>query len=225
MDVFEKCAELIKAQREIYYNAYEDGKAAAGGGGSYDEGFEAGKQAEYDAFWDAYQQNGNKNFYTYAFYGNQWTDDIYKPKYLIKFAGYTQQTYLDSQITSTKVPIECSDGTTLHGVFRKAKQLKTIVRLKVAKDTSFVDTFKECSKLENLTLDGEIGKNGFDVQDCVNLSKDSIVIIINALSTTTTGLSITLSLTAVNNAFEGGSTGTEWLALAGTRNNWTINLV
>lgn len=30
MDVFEKCAEIIKAQKEIYYNAFEDGKASAG---------------------------------------------------------------------------------------------------------------------------------------------------------------------------------------------------
>ena len=62
-------------------------------------------------------------------------------------------------------------------------------------------------------------------------SKESLASVINALSYTTTGLTVTLRLAAVNTAFEtsagaaDGSTSEEWLALAATKPNWTINLI
>lgn len=47
----------------------------------FDQGFEQGKQAEYDRFWDAYQENGNRQDYTGAFSGNGWTRKTLNPKY------------------------------------------------------------------------------------------------------------------------------------------------
>ena len=44
-------------------------------------GIEQGKQAEYDAFWNSYQQNGNKRDYVYSFAGVSWNSENYKPKY------------------------------------------------------------------------------------------------------------------------------------------------
>lgn len=91
-------------------------------------------------------------------------------------------------------------------------------------------TFANCSSLVELPIEGVIGQNGFDVHWSTKLSKASILSIVNALSTTTTGLYITLSKTAVDKAFataEGaadGSTSAEWLALVATRSNWTIAL-
>lgn len=46
--------------------------------------YEAGKKAEYDAFWDAYQENGNRQMYSYAFSGMGWNAETFKPKYVIK---------------------------------------------------------------------------------------------------------------------------------------------
>ena len=43
--------------------------------------FEAGKKAEYDAFWDTYQTNGERSNYGYAFAYYGWTEDSFKPKY------------------------------------------------------------------------------------------------------------------------------------------------
>ena len=80
-------------------------------------------------------------------------------------------------------------------------------------------------------MGSKITKNGFDVQWSTELSKESIISIINALSDTTTALTVTLSKTAVNNAFEtakgnaDGSTSEEWAALIATKQNWTISLV
>ena len=99
------------------------------------------------------------------------------------------------------------------------------------------NTFSGATGLENLIVEGVIGKDGFNVQWSTNLNKASIKSIINALSSTTTGLTVTLSATAVNKAFEtseglaDGSTSAEWITLAGNettdgiRPNWTILLV
>ena len=45
------------------------------------EVYEAGKQAEYDAFWDAYQNYGKLRYYKMLFAGNGWNKDTFKPKY------------------------------------------------------------------------------------------------------------------------------------------------
>lgn len=43
--------------------------------------FEAGKQAEYDSFWDKFQANGTRTNYDYVFAGNCWNAQNFKPKY------------------------------------------------------------------------------------------------------------------------------------------------
>lgn len=48
--------------------------------GEVDAVYEAGKKAEYDAFWDAYQNNGVALDYSRAF-SSMWTVDIFRPKY------------------------------------------------------------------------------------------------------------------------------------------------
>lgn len=49
--------------------------------------FNAGKKSAYDAFWDNYQQNGNRRDYYCAFSGKGWTTDNFKPKYDIIIDG------------------------------------------------------------------------------------------------------------------------------------------
>lgn len=57
-----------------YDEGFADGKV---------EGIVEGKQSEYDRFWDAYQQDGERQTYTNAFYGESWTSENFKPKYSI----------------------------------------------------------------------------------------------------------------------------------------------
>jgi hypothetical protein len=45
------------------------------------EVFDAGKQSEYEAFWDTYQKNGERKDYAQAFYGGCWTTSTLRPKY------------------------------------------------------------------------------------------------------------------------------------------------
>ena len=65
--------------------------------------FDAGKKAEYDAFWDAYQTNGNRRHYNHAFY-DYWDDITYNPKYPIVVTSTSDYIYASSNMTSTKVP-------------------------------------------------------------------------------------------------------------------------
>ena len=128
--------------------------------------------------------------------------------------------------------IDAQKASDITYMFESATALKTIDKVILKNDGSQTpNAFKQLKSLEKLTIEGTIGKNGFNAQHSTKLDHDSIVSIINALSTTTTGLSITISLEAVKKAFatsEGaldGNTSTEWTTLIGTKSNWTISLV
>lgn len=112
----------------------------------------------------------------------------------------------------------------LRNLFSNCYELKSIEGIHLAEDGSQVlglYAFNQCKKLEEVRFYGTIGSNGIDFQHSTKLSRASIESIINALSSTTSGLTVTFSKTAVNNAF----TTAEWNALAATKSNWTISLV
>jgi hypothetical protein len=116
------------------------------------------------------------------------------------------------------------------GTYQGCYSLHTIEKIRCNEDTVFNSTFINCRELQNITIEGSIGKSGFYIESATKLSKDSITNIINALSTTSSGKVMSLSLTAVNKAFEtssganNGSTSDEWEALKATKTNWTISL-
>ena len=225
--------------------------------------FDSGKQAEYDKFWDDYQQNGNRTNYEYCFSGRGWNDETFKPKYdivptantnMFTFCGVTDMikalenasVKLDlSKAVSTSYLLQGSFITrfpTIDTSSRKGidyfllgnENLEYVEKVILKSDGS--QTFNNYSftnnpKLKEIRFEGVIGQNGFTIKDSPLLSKASIESIINALSTVTSGLTVTLSKTAVNNAFEtstglaNGSTSQEWLDLIATKSNWTISLV
>ena len=252
-----------KADYDAVYNAgFEKGKAE---GGDTESAFEAGKKAEYDEFWDAYQDNGNRKSYYGAFAGSGWTDESLKPKYnivpttasrmfsstgikdlkkaledanvILDFSKVTACSYLAND--NSKIErIPTLDTTSLKEMgyfFHNCPNLEYIEKIILKNDGSQKFTssysFGTCPKLKEIRFEGVIGTSDFNISTAKGLSKESIISIINALSTTTSGLSITLSATAVNNAFataeeaSDGSASAEWLALIGTKSNWTISLV
>lgn len=105
--------------------------------------------------------------------------------------------------------------------FRKCYKLHTIAVVRFNSATQIYGAFDNCDSLVNLTVEGTIGQSGLDLQWSTKLSKTSITSVINALSASASGKSVTLSKTAVNAAF----TDAEWPALVGTKTNWTINLM
>lgn len=191
----------------------------------FDDVYEAGKKAgtvyewDYDEFWDNFQ---TRLHYANAFAYDGWNDTIYNPKYPIivnHIEGIGNMFTWNQKVTNTKVPIIVTNGK-MNNAFANTK-IKTILSLEVNGVTNFSNAFQSCTALEELNLSGVIDINGFDIHWSTKLSADSLKSIINALSTTTTGLTITLPNTAQSNYEKVYGSGS-WATLVATRSNWTI---
>lgn len=192
------------------------------------EVYEAGKKAEYDAFWDSFQKNGNRTEYYYAFEG--WDEKSFVPKYDIRpknapyaFQGITGIVDLEQWLNDLGVVLDLSQCVATTDMFVRAKfevlgildfsnannlnylfthcsNLKTIKKLVMpTKRINFLGTFNGCYALENIIIEGEI-QGDIDFQYSTKLTKASIESIMSHLSPTAT-FTVTLSQTAVNNAF------------------------
>ena len=183
----------------------------------------AGEQAEYDGFWDAFQQNGARESYSYGFAGHGWTDKTFKPKHNIKpnimanmFYASRIEGDLVEILESLGVSLDTSKATsisnafstcrlsrigivdatgvtsTLQTVFSYAEYLQTIDKLILKADGSnvFNQAFVGAVSLANLTIEGVIGSNGFNVQ-WSPLTHDSLMSIVNALQDKTADTSDT----------------------------------
>ena len=150
----------------------------------YKAGQEAGQKAERDNFWDVFQNYGNTRNYYQAFSYDKFTDETYNPKYDIRCSEGTTPAqnmfYSATKITDTKVAIY-ANARDLSSAFGMSG-LKTIRKLHVYESTIFYNTFSGCYHLENLTIDGVIGQNGFDVHWSTKLTHDSLISIIEHLA-------------------------------------------
>lgn len=239
--IIEKGVEVAEGTRTAYYAK------------KVDEVYEAGRKAEYDEFWDSYQNGGNRLTLDFFFAGNGWYQNTIIPKYDLKPARannmFTMTTFagdLAQHFEDLGRALDFSNCTMVHQIFANAtditrlgtldfrkvtygsswfismRKLITIDKLMLSEDTTAPGyAFDDCSNLENLTIEGVINKNGYNFKACTKLSKASIESIMAALSTATSGLTVTLSKTAVNNAF----TDEEWTALVSQHTNWTISLI
>ena len=125
----------------------------------YSKGYSVGKQSEYDAFWDTYQQNGNREKYGHAFAGAGWNDNTFNPKYsltpsncymmfsecniadiqtaaersgiTIDFSNATSLLYLlyMNGVTKRIGVVDTKSASDLYGVFQAAYGLNTIDKL------------------------------------------------------------------------------------------------
>lgn len=224
--------------------------------------FEAGKKAEYDEFWDSYQENGTRTVYRNAF--SYWNDRCFYPKYDLIMGFYSEGAFYTCMVTDLVSRLnECgvvldTSGVGQFGTFMAGMdcthipEISTIsassLNCNMFQNSDFVTIdklilkddgsqlwntylFGGCIYLKNIVIEGIIGQNNFNISWSKQLTKASIISIVNALSLTTSGITATISLTAVNTAFEtaeglaDGSTSEEWLTLAATKSNWTISLI
>jgi hypothetical protein len=121
-----------------------------------------------------------------------------------------------------------NDGEKLTYTFGRNYRLKEIEKLIVKETNVFNVTFDQCSRLEKMIVEGILG-SAFDVRSSP-LNKESIISVVNALSTTTTGLAVTFKKTAVNSAFginvDDATTypeGSEYYNLRYSKPDWTFN--
>ncbi len=217
----------------VYLNGYDEGNAQGKDEGrqeGYSLGFEEGKTAERSEFWEEYYTTAS---WAYAFYGAFWSDKNYNPHKTIKPAAGTSAAamYQTSTITDTKVPLDLSDVSSINYIFYNAKYLKTIRGITFPESGTIASAFTGCTALENITVSGSI-QISLVFTPCKLLSKASIESIINALSATTSGLTVTFSKEAVDNAFgidiDDESTypeGSEYYNLRYSKSNWTFSYV
>ena len=195
--------------------------------------FNAGRRSQHDEFWDAFQNNGNRDNYQYAF-GDGWNNSNLKPKYDIKpisigaaamFKNCRFSGNLKEHFEKLGITIDTSGATSVGSMFQNADKITEVPFLDLSTCTNTLGntfngctslvtlhlelfeinkpvstTFKDCQSLTDLTIDGTIGVYGFNLEDSPKLTAKSIVSVINALSSENGG-SLTLSETAVNNAF------------------------
>lgn len=188
-------AEKILRAKSDYDAVYEAGKAAGGGSG-YDQGYIDGQIAEYDRFWEIFQQSGNKKGYYQAFANGHWTDDTYNPKYDIicknGSASASSTFYNATKLTSTKVPIRIT-GIVATSMFGRCSSLETIPLLELNNVTGFSSTFSGCTALKNITIKGSIDVN-FNISATAVLSDESVQSIIDHLKQLTPETTQTLTV-------------------------------
>lgn len=221
--------------------------------------YDAGKKVQNGYFWDAYLQKGARTDYAAAFANDYFSEQSFKPTYDIKpttCQGMFRQTYLKdikSLFREAGVTLDTSNCTYFLQSFQSNKithlptidiskatntsyalsggALVSIDELIVSETTVFNNTFTYNYMLENMPVEGIIAKTGFNTSWSKKLNKESLRSIVVALSDTTSGLTVTLSKTSVNKAFEtteglgDGETSSEWTTLVASKSNWTITLI
>lgn len=262
--------ELIKTDKKHYENiadkireltneeeAYKPADMPTG----IEEVYDAGKKAEYDRFWDEFQQNGNKTDCLYMFAGVAWNAETFKPKYKI-YPERANQLFIRSENLKISLPehlaslgveldfsrcvaaselmsysgiyeigkIDARALGSMNYVFSAAQNLKTIEHLILKDDGTqgFNEaSFRYCYALENIKVSGVIGQSGMNLQWSEKLSAESIISIVEHLSDTATGKTITFSQAAIDTQFgfinEQGIPVT-WDSLVATKPNWTFIL-
>lgn len=196
----------------------------------YNEGLEAGKQAEYDRFWDVYQQNGTRTNYNYAFAGIGWTDETFKSKYPIQVTSAEGLFYLSCiewadkiiQVDFSKVPslfgafygsyfkhigkCDLSAATNIVAMFNSSRACS--IEEIVSKDSlAWGNVFGGATYLEDITFSGVIGTSISFINSSL-LTTASVDSIINHLKDLTgaTAQTITFNATVGGNMTEAQKT-------------------
>lgn len=223
------------------------------------EGIEQGRKAYYNEHWSAVLPIGRKAFnYAFAYFNDKLFNPpndivpIDSAQYMFfqvditpeHFAKVVERIKIDTSklthcvgtfssmggIVELPFDISLESATNTSDLFAWNDRLVTIKKIIVSETTPISTWFNGCPSLKNLTIEGTIGQNGFNVQWSTKLSKASWVSIMTTASTTAS-ITITGSLVSVNKAFEtspganDGSTSPEWLALKAARPTVSVSLV
>ena len=208
MSIAEKLITIAQNEQRVFnrghYEGYSEGYNA-GGKDAYSIGFGAGKTAEYDRFWNGYQQNGSRTNYAFAFRGRGWTDETYNPKYPIVAKSTLEMGFRESKITRL-TNIETSGVTNFNTAFYNMAECTYIEKVDMSSATNTTSAFAHnpslvtigeivssettvwhnqafysCAALENLIFtEDSIIATDFTCSNS-SLSKASIMSIINAL--------------------------------------------
>lgn len=215
--------------------------------------FNAGKEAEYDAFWDAYQQNGKLTNYNYTFSGRGWNDNTFKPKYDL-IPTEASSMFFNSSISNIidilaeqGIKLDTSKATTIQNFITGNSVIKKLPKIDASGVTSATGCdgmFNSCTALEEVeefVFKESINNYSSLAHWCTKLVKfKASGIISGSISFDRSPLNKE-SITSVINALSSSATGQtatfkktakeaaftddEWATLIATKSNWTISLV
>ncbi len=122
-----------------------------------EEVFSKGKETQYDAFWDRYQNYGNLENYNSVFGGASWTQNTFKPKYNIN-ALYCSYMFFNSTgigdlaklLENCGVSMDVSRVEYPSNVFSYATQLTKVPELNFSYARQLSNLFQECTKLKTV---------------------------------------------------------------------------
>ena len=136
-----------------------------------------GAEKQYNDFWDAYQKNGEKRSYAYAFYnyGKSWQKANFKPKYDIICEGVANNCFYAWE--------NLSEPVDLSAVFKEQG-----IKLDTSKATNLVNFFAYGSSitgsLPTISLESAGGNTSALFRSCTNLTKIEKLIITEQTSFT-----------------------------------------
>ena len=113
-------------------------------------------------------------------------------------------------------PIDIRKATKADHLFGWCSGIRYIDKVYVSETTPLYTAFYTMNNLLEIRFDGIIAATGISFEKAVNLSRASIIDVIDHLSNTVTGKTATFSKTAVDAAF----TTEEWETLIDTKPNW-----
>lgn len=212
--------------------------------------YEAGKKAEWNAFWDEFQNYGTRTKYEYGFAGNGWNNNSLKPKYKtikpttalymfttsaanidltevmdLDMSNCTEADRIFASSLFTRIGVvNLSRTTNVNYIFNNCKELITIDKLIVKDDGTqvFNNPFYNCSKLENIQFEGVVG-NSINFTQSKSLSADSIDSIFSHLGGTASA-TLTLPSTARDIYDTKNGSGALDALIAARPSNWTITI-
>jgi hypothetical protein len=117
--------------------------------------YESGKKAEYDRFWDNFQNNGTRTDYNYGF--NNWEDECIYPKYDMKpktserFLYVSTIKNLKQRLVDCGVILDFSSSTTVNNMFAYCYQLEELPELNLSsRANNGHSIFRDCKKLHTI---------------------------------------------------------------------------
>lgn len=207
--------------------------------------YEAGKATALKAISGNYTRKNYNYALNYTDFSGLTFDETVKPTSVDSMFHYYVGEYIPSGFDLSDVPVTNTSG---QWFCRYAKQLKYFPDINYPAQTRYAGTwqgcyvletieivrsdessiygvaFGDCKNLKNITFEGVIGQNiSFDTS--TKLTAESIANIVEHLSDTAEGMTLTLSQTAVNNADWTNTDYADWATLIATKTNWTFSLV
>lgn len=203
MSIAEKLTQIAENEQKVYDAGYDN--------------------AELD-FWNSFTNNGYRTSYYYGFMttdfsGKTIPEGLCKPSTRLHSMFYNYKgTEIPKGIDCSEFDISMSAAYHAQAMFQyssyltsiydmgipvqksyanafgSCKALETIEVLRSDENTVYSNTFSDCTSLQNLTIEGTIGQNGFNVSACP-LTHESLMSIINATATIETAKTITLGST------------------------------